>query len=492
MSVVKTSAPTHLRYRPDEIAVIPESPFKNDKLRREPFVSAVTDLLKSIQEPFVIALNAPWGAGKTTTLRMLEPNLTAAGMTVVSFNAWEVDYATDPLVPLVATLHDRLLEIKGYEGVDSTKVDRLKALGNAIARHGLIAGVKLATAGLLDLDAAADSVAKAVSEAADKAGEGLVGDLIDAFKEEREAAKQFRELLLELTHYVRVTSQEGISPPPLVLMIDELDRCRPTFAVAMLERIKHFFNVPGLVFVLALDLEQLKAITRKVYGIELDATEYLRRFVDLELRLPRADVGDMVNAMLTNCGADAFFAARARDAETREDRKWVVDVLKALALHFELPPRAVQRMISRLMLVVRQTQENSYLDPILVVFMIFLRTQDEPLLNAFVTGRTYAHDVMKAVSAIKPGGQKFYESRIGVLIEAYLMYAHNGQHDYVRQYIKHASEIDEKVKDDASQRMREVAYRYQSVCNVHFTRGWVDLRAIDARINLVTTDLKEE
>lgn len=493
MSTQKTSASLLLRYRPDEITVSPETPFKNDRLEREPFVKATTDLLKAIREPFVIALNAPWGSGKTTTLRLLEPNLTAARVTTVSFNAWEVDDATDPLVPLVATLHDRLLELKGYgSSVDSAKIERLKTLGSAIAKHGVITAVKVATVGLLDLGVAAEGIAKAAGEAAEKAGEGLTGDLIDAFKRERRTAQQFRALLEELIAYVRATAEEGVDPPPLVLMIDELDRCRPTFAVAMLERIKHFFNVPGLVFVLALDLEQLKASTRKVYGTELDATEYLRRFVDLELRLPLADVGDMVNAMLTNCGADAFFAARVNHPVVREDRKWIVRVIKVLAQYFELSPRVVQRMISRLMLVLRQTSEDDYLDPIIVVFMIFLRIRNEELLRDLVAGRMQAGEVMAALRTVKPGGQTFYDSDAGILIEAYMLYAHKEQHEYVAQFMKSVKELNGQVDDAASRRMIEIARRYDNVCSTNFTREWFDLHGIDQRINLVATDLKAE
>lgn len=493
MSTETVPVPMPLRYRPNEIKVSAEAPFENDRLGREPFVKATTDLLKAIQEPFVIALNAPWGSGKTTALRMLEPSLKTAGITTVSFNAWEVDYATDPLVPLVAALHDRLLEIKGYgPTIDHAKVERLKALGSVLVKHGATAAVKVATAGLIDLSTAAEGLAKAAGDAIEKAGEGLAGDLIDAFKQERQAANQFRSLLLELTAYVRVTAESDMAPPPLVLMIDELDRCRPTFAVAMLERIKHFFNVPGLVFVLALDIEQLKAGTRKVYGVELDAAEYLRRFIDLELRLPLADVGDMVDAMLTDCGADAFFNARQKYTELRGDRQWILEVLKTLARHFELSPRVVQRMISRLMLVIRQTLQNNYLDPIIVVFMIFLRMLNEQLLEEFVAGRAHASDVMEALRTVKPGGQAFYDSHVGTVIEAHLLYAHNEQHEYVGQFIERVRELNGQEEDAKYQRMKKVADAYEAVRSTHFTRGWFDLSAIDARINLVATNLQEK
>lgn len=493
MTTPKTSESLLLRYRSEEILIAAENPFANDRLDRKPFVEAITQLLKVIREPFVVALNAPWGSGKTTTLRMLEPNLVAAGVTAVSFNAWEVDDSTDPLVPLVATLHDRLLGVKGYgPGVDHAKVSRLKTLGSAIVKHGTIAAVKVATAGLLDLGAAADGIAKAASEAAEKAGEDLAGDLIDAFKRERLAAQQFHALLRELIAHVRTAAEDGSDPPPLVLIIDELDRCRPTFAVAMLERIKHFFDVPGLVFVLSCDLEQLKASTRKVYGADLDAAEYLRRFIDLELRLPRVRVGQMVDAMLSNCGADAFFAARQKYPEVREDRKWTVSVLQDLDLHFELSPRVVQRMVSRLMLVLRQTPENGYLDPIIAVFMIFLRIHDEQLLRALVAGRVQAGEAMEALRAVEPGGEAFYHSHIGMVIEAHLLFAHESRHEYVKQFLARVGELDAGANDAASLRMREVAHRYKGVSSAYFSRSWLDLQTLDQRINLVATDLKEE
>ena len=71
------------------------------------------------------------------------------------------------------------------------------------------------------------------------------------------------------------------SSKPLLFFIDELDRCRPTFAIEMLERIKHLFDVKNMVFVLSIDKKQLEAITAAVYGERIDASEYLRRFIDL-------------------------------------------------------------------------------------------------------------------------------------------------------------------------------------------------------------------
>ena len=75
---------------------------------------------------------------------------------------------------------------------------------------------------------------------------------------------------------------------PLIICVDELDRCRPTYAIEMLERIKHFFNIPGIVFMLGIDREQLCASIASVYGA-IDTENYLHRFFDIEFVLPPPD-----------------------------------------------------------------------------------------------------------------------------------------------------------------------------------------------------------
>ena len=486
-----------LRYRSEDIKTPEDEPFKNDKLGREPFVTQVTELLAVIQEPFVIALNAPWGSGKSTTFKLLEAQLKTKKITTVSFNAWEVDYSTDPLVPLVATLHERLLELQGTDpSIKSEGLHKFKTLGGAIAKRGAVAALKVATAGILD----AAEIAEDIADAVKTASEDLTGDVIEAFKSEKNAAEEFRKLLGDITSRVRKATAEGTEPPPVVLLIDELDRCRPTFAVAMLERIKHFFSVPGLVFVLALDLEQLKASTRKVYGADMDAGEYLRRFIDLELRLPRADVDAMVRGMLSSCGADAYFEKRKHNGAQREECDSAVNNISALTRHFELTPRAVQRLVSRLMLVLRQTSTAQPLYPTLVVFLIFLRMQNEELLRSFVAGRINAQDVMASVRKLQPRGEQFAESEDGKLIEGYLVLAQVNIHpnNYREKFIQQAREIEYKKMTNSTtefnpqeQKLIDIYHYYRRAAHETLGKG-INIKVLDMRINLVSSDFSEQ
>ena len=76
---------------------------------------------------------------------------------------------------------------------------------------------------------------------------------------------------------------------PLIVVIDELDRCRPSYAVELLEVAKHLFAVDHIVFVLAVNRSELAHSIRALYGSGFDAEGYLRRFFDVDFRLPAPD-----------------------------------------------------------------------------------------------------------------------------------------------------------------------------------------------------------
>ena len=71
----------------------------------------------------------------------------------------------------------------------------------------------------------------------------------------------------------------------LVIVIDELDRCRPDFALSMLEILKHLFHVPNGHFVLGVNLTALEHSVRARYGTGLDAGRYLKKFYNLIFEL---------------------------------------------------------------------------------------------------------------------------------------------------------------------------------------------------------------
>ncbi len=101
--------------------------------------------------------------------------------------------------------------------------------------------------------------------------------------EEFTARQEHKELFRKLTENIR--GEHGY----LLICIDELDRCRPTFAIETLEVVKHFFDLPNVIFVFSLDMEQLHRSIKTVYG-DIDSMGYLQRFFDYQTSLPKPNL----------------------------------------------------------------------------------------------------------------------------------------------------------------------------------------------------------
>ena len=97
---------------------------------------------------------------------------------------------------------------------------------------------------------------------------------------------------------------------PLLVMIDELDRCRPTYAVELLETAKHLFAVDQVVFVLAVNRTELQHAVKALYGNEFKADGYLRRFIDLDVHLPEPNLENFLNELFVSMGLKIIFGLK--------------------------------------------------------------------------------------------------------------------------------------------------------------------------------------
>lgn len=86
----------------------------------------------------------------------------------------------------------------------------------------------------------------------------------------------------------------------VVIFIDELDRCRPTFALKLLERIKHYFDHENITFVFSTNMKELGNTVKAYYGLEFDAERYLDKFFDLRLQLPQIDIENYIRSIPYN------------------------------------------------------------------------------------------------------------------------------------------------------------------------------------------------
>ena len=299
-----------MRLRPVPFEVPSSDPFKHDVLQRQPVAVALTELIRTAQDGLVLTIDSPWGSGKTTFLSMWQQHLSNEGFKTIAFNAWETDFTDDPLVALLGELEVGLQQIKNSDSSSmppawADHLDKARRLGATLLtllRRAVPPAIKAATAGILDLDAIPEA---AIADYAEK----LASDQVKAYEASRQSIHAFRETLKELAEKV-TAERDGKSGAPLVFLIDELDRCRPLYALRVLECIKHLFAVPGIVFVLAVDREQLGHAVRGQYGAGMDSAGYLRKFFDLEFTLPPADPERFCKAQFERFGLAAAFKER--------------------------------------------------------------------------------------------------------------------------------------------------------------------------------------
>ena len=353
-------------------------------------------------------MDSPWGTGKTTIVKMLQAKLAAEQFQCVYFNAWKVDYVTDPLVALVSALDEIKLTQSKAKSAFQRHLKTVKKITSAVAKRVVVTGVKAATMGVLDVEGDFEK------SAAEVAGD-MAGNLVDAFQKEKQALEKFR---LEVEKAVKQLKEEG-KKETLIFFVDELDRCRPTFAIEMLERIKYLFDVPNIVFVLSVDKSQLEASTAAVYGEKINAPEYLRRFIDLEYGVPVAQTKKFTEWLLLRSDLHDVFALRT-GSETRYDEQNFIEFFTALADVFQLSLRARERCITRMVVVMHQTPSDHYLDPILVALLLVIRSNKPRLFQTLCNSIAAPEDVMAEISGL-PGGRKLTEDRPGILIETYLL-----------------------------------------------------------------------
>lgn len=399
-----------MKFRLAEIEVSEDDPFKHDSLQRKDVVEFVSNLIKQLEGPFVLALDSPWGTGKTTVVNMLRAVLKKDSYTTVYFNAWKEDYVSDPLIPMVAAIDDIKIAQDGADGVFQQRMATVKKVVSTVAKRGLVAGIKVGTMGVLDLDKVQEDV---LSNESGKAAE----DLIESFKKEKRSLERFREALEDAVQAIG----EGEPQRPLVFFIDELDRCRPSFSIELLERVKHLFDVKNIIFVLSIDKKQLEAITAAVYGARIDAPEYLRRFIDIELSLPMPHTKSYSEELIKRFGFDSFFSARQGNSALAYDYAHFVEAFTLLAASFGLSLRARERCLTRLAMALIQTADNQYLDPMLLATLIVLRVNRKDIFGRLTSGNLEPLKVLPLLRDIAVS-QEFFNSRIARIVEAYLVF----------------------------------------------------------------------
>lgn len=354
-----------------------ESAFAGDLLERRKLALQLTQYLDQLKVGAVLAIDAPWGEGKSWFGQNWAKLLAEAphNHKVVCINAFAQDYLEDPFLLLAAEIAELL-----DDGKETAQAFREKAAGVMktllpVGTKALInlAGRVVLGAGSLsdDFGDAAKSVMDGTADATGKWMEKKLAGYLD----EKKSLEFFRE---ELAKFAAAQDK------PVVVFVDELDRCRPSFAVQLIERIKHLFDVPNLIFILLLNREQLEKAIKGVYGAETDASAYLGKFVHLFLRLPKG--GERASDYHRNFVADVVnrygFGDSRRDAVSN-----LVHVLADWVAPANLSLRDIERACA--LIVMSNALEKRGME--FLVYVVVLKIKYPGLYERLVRNEEAAH-----------------------------------------------------------------------------------------------------
>lgn len=331
-----------------------ENPFEEDKFARTETASILKEIINALDEGCVIGLNGKWGTGKSAFISMWSKYMESSGYTVINCNAWENDSLQNPLLGIISEFQ-KVSNMIGNE--------KHKKAFNAVLKT-----LNVRTCLSVTNDYIRNRVGIDVKEYIkenDDSVEIALSECLTEYEESIKALKNFKEAL---SIYVKDCSANH----PLIFVIDELDRCNPTYAVKTLEIIKHMFSVPRVVFVLAIDKEQLCHSINGYFGSEkFNSEEYLRRFIDVEYQLPKADSDKVVNAIMGRFNFDKLYGPEQKDINSKGE---LADLFETLYEEQNLSIRQLEKYLLFTRIVINTSKSLGYHDctiALLAYMMIF-------------------------------------------------------------------------------------------------------------------------
>ncbi|OAR47380.1 KAP family P-loop NTPase fold protein [Vibrio parahaemolyticus] len=396
-----------------EVEVLQSDPFFNDELNRKESAEILSEFILSSSDPMVLCLDAPWGQGKTTFLRMWEQHLKNREIPTIYFNAWENDFTDDAFVSLIGEIGTSIesLSINTNESTISEYYEKAKKVGLGLVKRSIPVATKVATAGALDLD-------KITEQALSSFAESVASDQIDKYENAKKTLKVFRE---DLSDFAKNVSCNGNKP--LVFIIDELDRCRPNYAIEVLEKAKHFFNVPNIIFVLGADKVQLGHAIKAIYGSEINVNGYLRRFIDFDYLLAPPEKGMFVRALFEKYAFNSYFSSKTGN-ETRNEGQQALSMFTELFEVFDLTLREQEHCCSLLSLSIRTTPENYKLFPVFLCLLIVLKVKEPEVYKKFIFNEITPEYFLNWLED-KDSKQSLLQKNYGALLEAYIVASHS-------------------------------------------------------------------
>jgi hypothetical protein len=315
-----------------------------DEFHRKPVAENMIKLLSSSLDISPMMLDGSWGTGKSEfcqkTINLFKLKDTHH---LIYVDAFKADHVGEPLVTLLSEII-KLLPEKEQPGfikkiIPATKFG-LKTGGKAFVGHIL----------RQDFASVADDYDKDIQRAADKAIDATVESII---KDQVQAEKNLTSLKDAIS---KVAEEKAI-----VFFVDELDRCKPSFAVDVLELIKHVFDIDNVQFVLITNSQQLRASINHCYGTDVDSQKYLDKFLKFTIKLSNKTIPNRLEPIFASM---TLFEKLVRENQHLPTNLYSPALpkkfIESIIINLELSLREVETLVRYLEVLQVLTEGNAF------------------------------------------------------------------------------------------------------------------------------------
>lgn len=248
-------------------------------------IERLTQMFSRINSGTVSILDGKWGSGKTTFCKAWMNHLNKEGYPALYFDVFSTDINASPYEALSGAIIRRAQELKA-DGTPGFRkfINAAAKVGKKIAGPATNVALRAASMGVVDGDSlkAAGEIGKSIVDQLADESEEAVKRLLDAQAKSMEDVIAFKSALASLPKLLMPKNSDE-SQKPLIFIVDELDRCRPDFALGLMEILKHLFDVKNIHFVISTNVTQLERSVNHRYGIGDFSSQYLEKFYDFTI-----------------------------------------------------------------------------------------------------------------------------------------------------------------------------------------------------------------
>ena len=353
------------------------------------------DKRREREDGFVLNINAEWGAGKTFFLKGMYSKLQEQGFPVVYYDAWSDDFTDVPLLGFIAELGNQLEDyVSGEEEFREKASSFVKGMALASMRVALGAGTRMLTG--MSWEAIRSSYETGAQDSSDNKDErhlaSVIGKEVDSqvaalFSSHKEMKHSIDLCRKQLEGLVELIGDQEAWPGmqlPVFVLVDELDRCRPDFAVRLLEGIKHLFAVKGVYFLLGTNTDQLHHTIQALYGNNFDSAHYLKRFISQTYHLPEPNRVDFIGGILDELDitSDLNRFLLPRTVHTEQYDKWLAIMLSEVFDYFNISPRDIEQCLLQLQASLFACKGKRVYPMYLLVLIVFRHKYEKNYIEA--------------------------------------------------------------------------------------------------------------